>query len=97
MASSHPTGASNWRIPDKRGSHVSDRVDRKDMPAKQSFIFCEMARVWSRKRNRAGSGAAIIRRGGAALNHYKQAIFPHGRVIKSALARYGIGAMGSVE
>jgi hypothetical protein len=66
---------------------------RKDTSAKQSFIFCEMARVWSRKHNRAGSGAAIIRRGGAALNHYKQAIFPHGRVIKSALARYGIRAI----
>jgi hypothetical protein len=80
-------------MPDKRVLHVPARAGRKDTSAKQSFIFCEMARVWSCKHNRAGSGAAIIRRGGAALNHYKQAIFPHGRVIKSALARYGIGAI----
>jgi hypothetical protein len=31
--------------------------------------------------------------GETALNPYKQAIFPHGRAIKSALARYGIDAI----
>jgi hypothetical protein len=38
-------GASHWRIPDTRALHLSGCAGRKDTPAKQSFIFCEMAGV----------------------------------------------------
>jgi hypothetical protein len=48
------------------------------------------------KGNRAGSGGGILRRGGVALNRYKQPIFPHERAIKNALVCCGIGAMNGI-
>jgi hypothetical protein len=70
------------------------RARRSQRYAGETVLFF-MKRPDSDRHNgkRAGSGGGIAGAAGGALNPYKQVIFPHGRVIKSALVCCGIGGM----
>ena len=77
--------------------HLSGRAGRKDMPGKQvDYFSCNGGIVIAQRQPPRLRRRGMNQRIETMLNHYKEAIFPHGRVIKNALVTFVIGTIVSL-